>query len=227
MSLRLVLLVVPALMIPTGAVHSVQPFEVPPGQATYEYLCGFWIPEEPRTNWILVDVCMCGFDGGRDFTGPTEAQREVIRELGGKLLYEFNVPFIRARMPVAAMGSLDYFCWVQSVSHPRRYPVEMFIGLNGPLSAADRAFLESLGVVIVREPPHGRSVLAIIPDASIPAVRTQGGFRYVEPNGRVCPLRGNGEVTASRSWDKSVPSQIPTPGEAQYATWGRLKAHCR
>jgi hypothetical protein len=204
-----------------------QPFETPPGQASYEYMCGTWVPEAPNTRWVLLDVCMCGWDGGSVYHEPTEAQREVIRSLGGKILYEFNVPFIRARLPFSEVENLDFWCWAQSVPHPKRYPVDLLIGLEEPLSDRDREFLSSLGVVILSESSGRPSIHAIVPDASIPAIRSSLALRYLEPNFRICPLRDDGRtiVRGSLHGQSGFPgSQAP---QERLETWGRLKAHYR
>ena len=155
----------------------------PPGRTVYQYACGGWSPEEPKAKKALFDVYFGRQRATDPDDGPSQAQREAIENLGGRIVYEYHVPMVRARLRVEAVGLLEAN-FVRSVSKPQkqRHVVDAIIGIPVPLSDLDREFLEDLGVIISRELGFG-AVSAIVPDESIPAIRSHEGVRYLEVNG--------------------------------------------
>jgi hypothetical protein len=68
---------------------------------------------------------------------------------------------------------------VREVSEPSRYDVRLSIGFTGAVSDDDVAWLERLGGRVDRVSQLG-IVFGVLPDRSIPAVRTQAGVAWIE-----------------------------------------------
>jgi len=156
------------------------PAHSPPGRTVYLFICGTWEPEEPKAAWGLFDVFF-GIHGG-----PTEAQLHAIQNAGGRIVYEFNLPVVRARLPVSAVPLVEAE-YVQSVSRPNVHADDVIIGIPLPLSDLDRQFLDDIGAIVLNEFDFIDAIHAIVPDESIPALALLPGVSYIELNGFRCP----------------------------------------
>jgi hypothetical protein len=156
----------------------------PPGRATYIFACDTWTPEVPMANAALYDVFFGVTDPLDPGEEPSEEDRKAIDAAGGTILYEFNVPMIRARLKTSVVQQLEAN-FVRSVANPRAYMVDALIGMPVPLLDEDRLFLEALGAEILHE-IGTLGISAIVPDEAVPLIRAHAGVRYVEQNGFVC-----------------------------------------
>jgi len=137
---------------------------------------GGWHPERPKATNALFDV----FLGSRD----------AILASGGQIVHEFNLPVIRAHLPVSAVPTLQAN-FVQSVEgSPNEFTLsEIVVGFLQPSSTDDADFLLSLGAASVAEGYPGSSSYLVksMPDEAIPAIRANSRVRYVELNLVACP----------------------------------------
>jgi hypothetical protein len=155
-----------------------------PGCAGYEYVCDQWNPSAPSTARCLFDLHFIPRLGD-PLDGPSEAERDAVRRAGGRIVYEFHLPTIRARLCVSEIPPAGAY-WVESVADPGKHVVDALIGIPLPLSAEDRAFLVGLGVEIIGEIAFIDVIHAFVPDASIPAIRAHPDVRYLEEDARGC-----------------------------------------
>ena len=152
-------------------------------RTVFQYACGQWIPEEPKPAQALFDVLF--FRSGSDADdGPSQAQLDAITNLGGKIVHEYNVQMVRARLRIDTVGSLQA-SFVRSAKKPHEHTVDALIGMNVPLSDEDRDFLQDVGAIVLAE--DGSVVNALVPDEAIPAIRARGGVRFLEANRLRCP----------------------------------------
>jgi hypothetical protein len=135
-----------------------------------------WYPERPKAANALFDV----FLGSRD----------AILASGGQIVHEFNLPVIRAHLPVSAVPTLQAN-FVQSVEgSPNEFTLsEIVVGFLQPSSTDDADFLLNLGAASVAEIYPGSSSYLVrsMPDEAIPAIRANSRVRYVELNLVACP----------------------------------------
>ncbi|MEO5616476.1 MAG: hypothetical protein ABIS67_01785 [Candidatus Eisenbacteria bacterium] len=114
---------------------------------------------------------------------------EAIRRAGGTILHVFQVPLVRVSLPVRSVSSLandGHVRFAREVEAGRAPDFDGVIGLPTPLSAADREFLESLGVTNIETPLHGHAIRATIPDLAVPSIRIHPGVYAVEMNNFAC-----------------------------------------
>jgi len=148
------------------------------------FACGSWSPCRPNPAAAVFDLDM-----------SAHGSVEAIRQAGGTIVHEFNVPIVRALLPVDAIPGLVSS---RQISAAFEVPPESaldfggFIGIPLPLTSDDREFLASAGVTIKHEFTSIDAVFALIPDAAVPAIRIRPGVRYVEINGVACAEGGVG-----------------------------------
>ena len=151
-----------------------------------------WYPEKPKAATALFDV----FLGSRD----------AVLASGGQIVHEFNMPVIRAYVPVAAVPTLQAN-FVQSVEgSPNEFTLsEILVTFPQPSSTEDVDFLLSLGAASVTDTypwptsyPYKSYLVKSMPDESIPAIRANPRVRYVELNLVAC-LDSPGNSTAART----------------------------
>jgi hypothetical protein len=171
-----------------------------PGQTDYIYACGGWFPAEPRAAVEFFDVFGCSGD-----VGPTDVLRQAVIQAGGRIVHEFNVGAVRAKLRVSQIPGLvsqvpglPPACAAFSVAQINRYPVDAIVGFRADVTEDDRAFLVSVGATIVSELKFVCAVNAIVPDEAIPEVRAHPSVRYLEWNGIGCLLDGRIERQVDR-----------------------------
>jgi hypothetical protein len=198
-----------------------RPIELPPGQTDYFYRCGGWEPEEPRAAVGLFDIFYGRRTAEDPDDGPYDWHREDVRSVGGRIVHEFNLPVLRARLRVSEIPKLRAGFLI-SVDRPRDHTIDGLIGIPLPLSESHQSALDELGVTILGEITTINVLHAFFPDESIPAIRALDGVRYVEYNGYdICPPSpGAGVVLPGQQPGSS--SQQPEP-----STWGRIKVRSR
>ena len=129
-------------------------------------------------EWALVDVYFSR-DGPQD--GPTSNDISLITSHGGRVLYSFNVPAVRARITLSRIPALvddGYWIWVRDVPDASRYDVPSPAVIYAwPLSrfVLDIAPIEDLGGKVTQishdEGGYVDGFRATLPDRSIPILR--------------------------------------------------------
>ena len=166
------------------------PHEDPrPEVSAARFACWTWYPERPPVERALMDI----YFGRRTPEDPTDRPSDeslaTIVELGGTVVHSFNVPMARAILAVDAVPDLSAN-YVVTVTDEKIFNLRASIGIDTPLSAEERAFLEGLGVFAIEE--YKLFVVAVVPDGAIPAIREQLDADYVSPDGIACPAELQG-----------------------------------
>ncbi len=182
------------------------------GRTRYVYACERWTPAQPVAAVDLFDVF-----------GPSNVLRQAVLQAGGRIVHEFNVPTVRARLRVSEIPGLPLGFYAISVEQPNRYPVDAIIGFRAAVTDTDRAFLASVGATILKEYRFIHAVHAIVPDEAIPAVRANPSVRYVELNVIGCLLGSQREGQPNQASGMGAQS-VASPMAAPSTTWGQLKA---
>lgn len=141
-----------------------------------------------RDEWALVDVFFGGRSPSDEWTGPTENDVDLVESHGGRVLYRFNVPAVRARILLSRLPGLvedGFWITVRDVPDETRYDVEILTGLTRTLGAADIDRFTGLGGRVMHRWSSINGLGGILPDRSIPAWR-DGPVEYVEPNSVAC-----------------------------------------
>jgi hypothetical protein len=138
-----------------------------------------------RNAWALVDVL---FSRAAPDGSPSREDSLLVTSHGGRVLYEFHVPAVRARMVLSNVPSLvadGFWVSVRDVPDPTRYDVPLDAGFTHPVSEADSTLFVSLGGRVTYRSPFDW-LAGILPDRSIPPYRAQPDARYVEADGVAC-----------------------------------------
>jgi len=146
------------------------------------FACGHWSPCRPDSATATFDL---------DVIAPGSV--EAIRKAGGTIVHEFNVPIVRAFLPVDAIPGLvnSRQVWAAFEVPPGSgLDFRGIIAFSLPLTSDDREFLASAGVTIKQEIPWVDALTALIPDAAVPAIRMRPGVRHVEIDGVICSEGG-------------------------------------
>lgn len=142
-----------------------------------------------RHEWVLVDVYF-----GRGSEGPrdrlTERDIALVTSHGGRVLYHFNVPAVRARIVLARIPDLvesGFWLTVRAVPDPTRYDVpSLSVGFTRTLRDSDVDLYASLGGHVDYRWDFINALSGVLPDRSIPALRGRSDVEYVEAGGVAC-----------------------------------------
>lgn len=141
-------------------------------------------------EWALVDIYF-----GRDSpdgvsTGPTEGDIALVTSHGGRVLYHFNVPAVRARVVLARIPDLvedGFWVTVRDVPDPARYDVpSLSVGFARPLEDSDVALYVGLGGRVEYRWDFIDALSGVLPDRSIPVLRERSDVAYVHAGTVVC-----------------------------------------
>jgi hypothetical protein len=139
-----------------------------------------------KHEWVLVDVFFGHSPDGR----ATAADIRLVTSQGGRVLHEFNVPAVRARILLSRVPDLvqrGRWIMVRTVPDPTRYDVPRLIaGFNRPLDDTDVELFASLGGRVEYRWDFINALAGIVPDRSIPALRDRADVEYVEADSVVC-----------------------------------------
>jgi hypothetical protein len=153
------------------------------------YACGNWNPAPPSKNRALLDVHFGRRTGDDPLDRPREDSLDLVRQLGGEVVFAFNLPMARVILDVDRVPDLGAN-FVDGVSDPSEAGAGVVFRIGTPLSAGDLAYLESLGARDIRE--TRLFVSAWVPDRAIRELVAQPGVSYLEVNGIAC-TRGSGD----------------------------------
>ena len=145
------------------------------------YVCDGWVPAEPEQEFGLFDVIWGG-------EGPARrSHREQIRQAGGEVVHSFQLPKVRAILPVHRVPELNAY-QVRGVPDVEDLSVGVGLLLRSEVTEEDLAWITSLGGEILRVLRTVPIVQATVPDARIPEIRAHGRVEDVSLSGAgACP----------------------------------------
>jgi len=142
-----------------------------------------------QDEWALVDVFF-GRDSPDGPQGrPSQREIDLVRSHGGRVLYRFNIPAVRARMILSRIPDLvEEGLWitVSDVPDATRYDVPLFAGFTRALRDSDLDLFASLGGRVTYRYESIHALAGILPDRSIPSLRGRSDVRYVETSSVGC-----------------------------------------
>ena len=143
-----------------------------------------------RHEWARVDVFFGRSSEEGPWDGPTTSDMNLVTSQGGSVLYQFNVPAVRARVLLSRVPDLveqGFWITVRDVPDPTRFDVpSLSVGFSRPLLEADVELYESLGGRVEYRWDFINSLSGILPDRSIPALRDRSDVEYVQPGSVAC-----------------------------------------
>lgn len=173
------------------------PPEPPPGDpAQFElgpatYACDAWHPAPPAAPeaWGLFDVHVGRRGPEAPDDRPLPEHLDHIREHHGRVVHEFNVPWVRVILQVGAVPELSAGV-VVAVTDADRLSVDVTVQWDFAATDAQLEYIRTLGGVIENDYPaylYGASrISATVPDSAIPLIRALDGVSYVEAHGIGC-----------------------------------------
>lgn len=142
-----------------------------------------------RPEWALVDVFFGRASADEPADGPVQGDVQLVEAHGGRVLYAFNVPAVRARIVlfrVPALVQEGHWITVRDVPDATRFDLDVIVGFTRPVDAADLETVASLGGRVLRVFGSLEALHVLLPDRMAPALRGRAGVRTVEPNGIAC-----------------------------------------
>ncbi len=149
-----------------------------------------WVdPLAGRYEWATVDIYFGRPTAEGPWGAPTGADTALVRSHGGRILYLFHLPVIRARMILARVPELaadGYWVRVRSVPDPTRYDVPLGVRFDRPLVEADIEQFGQLGGRVDRRIDSINALYGVLPDRSIPTYQARSDVQHVQTNGVYC-----------------------------------------
>jgi len=150
------------------------------------YECNKWIGEKPTDEKIFVDVAFDRRTEAEPYDHPTSRHIAAVQKHGGKIVYKFHFPAVRAWIASSEIPALydeEPIKAVIRVTNLRRYDWSAFVGYVRPYSYQEgaRRFPGYGGRVdIVLDQIN--AIVGLIPDESVAALRNDPNIDYVETN---------------------------------------------
>ena len=152
------------------------------------FACNRWLETAPSDDPIVVNFFFARESAMDPITGPTDAHKTAVRNAGGKILYSFHVPAVRAELPRAAVREL-YLQYLlshaQAVPRHDRFDLGVSVGFRGDGSALMQRF-EELGGYIDNVYTTIPAFHGFISDAALPELRAHDEVLYLEDEGIGC-----------------------------------------
>lgn len=143
-----------------------------------------------RHEWALVDIYFGRTSPDAHRTGPTPSDIALVTSHGGRVLYHFNVPALRARIRLSQVPDLvenGFWITVREVPDPARYDVaSLTVGFARPLVNSNVDLYVSLGGRVEHRWDFIAAISGVLPDRSITALRDRADVEYVEAGGVGC-----------------------------------------
>lgn len=142
-----------------------------------------------RREWALVDIAFGRSTAEEPDNGPSEDDVALVASHGGRVLYAFHLPIVRARMMLSRIPDLvreGYWITVREVPNAARYDVELSVGFTRPLADADTEMFESLGGRVTYRWEFTNAIAGVLPDRSIAHYQQRSDVEWVEANGVAC-----------------------------------------
>lgn len=142
-----------------------------------------------RHEWALVDVYFGRGSEGPQI-GPSTSEIDLVKEHGGRVLFHFNVPAVRARIIVSRIPDLvekGFWVTVREVPDATRYDVpSLGVGFTRPLEDSDVELYVSLGGRVDYRFNSLRYLSGVLPNRSIPVLRSRPDVSFVQAGGVGC-----------------------------------------
>jgi len=161
------------------------PRELPVGQQ-YSFTCGRWSPGSPAVDRALFDLRL--WQDGIE-SGPAPAFVEAIEAAGGRIVYTFHGPMLRAELDpqaVPALASARVLNAANTVADSDVHDVTLVVLLSHNLSAEDLAAAQALGGRITHEYHALEGYAVVIDDARVPDLRALPGVKVAGFNAVFC-----------------------------------------
>jgi len=142
-----------------------------------------------RHEWATVDVFFGRGTAEGPWDGPTEEDVAHVRSHGGRVLFRFHVPAVRARIMLSSIPDLvrdGFWITVRDVPDATRYDLELNIGFDRPLRDSDEELIADLGGRIRYWWDFIDGMAIVLPDRSVPVLRGRDDVAYVQVNGVAC-----------------------------------------
>jgi hypothetical protein len=141
------------------------------------------------TEWALVDVFFGRRSESEPVTGPQDHHLRAVTARGGVVVHRFNVPAVRAWMPLREVPELvarEFWTSVRDVPDPRRYDLPLIAMYVSAVEDPDVDRFQRLGGQVRKRFTIIPAIFGILPDASIPELRASTRTQQVEPDGVAC-----------------------------------------
>lgn len=143
-------------------------------------------------EWRTVDIFF-GHSTQAPLDRPLQIDVDHVRSHGGRVLYQFNVPMVRARMFVSRIPDLvreGEWIIVREVPDDTRYDVEpVTVGFSPPLTDGHVELYESLGGRVTQRSDRIHTLYGVLPDRSISVLREQPDAEWLQGGGGVLCLQ--------------------------------------
>jgi hypothetical protein len=142
-----------------------------------------------RNEWATVDVFFGRGTSEGPWEEPTSDDIDLVRSHGGRVLYSFHVPAVRARMVLSRIPDLvleGYWITVRDVPDATRYDVRLSVGFTRPITPDDVELFESLGGRVDYYWEFIDAIAGVLPDRSIAVLWDRTDVRYVQANSVYC-----------------------------------------
>jgi hypothetical protein len=139
-----------------------------------------------RDEWALVDIYF-GRPEPEAQSGPSRDEMELVVAHGGRVLYGFQVPAVRARIKLLRIPALieeGFWISVRDVPDAARFDVKVSVSVGHEITDDDIALFTRLGGRVTQRSVFGNYLAGIIPDRSIPSLRENA--IYVQADGVRC-----------------------------------------
>lgn len=148
--------------------------------------CSGWTQTAPGDP-VLVDVYFPGY-------GPaSNEQQELVREASGQIVHLFNLPVVRAEVPVSGIPQIvvqgqpgEGANHVRTVPEPHFRVLDALVLFDREVTDADVAFIEGQGGVVKRRYSTMPMVATYVPDEVIPPLSERKGVRLISLNTLAC-----------------------------------------
>ena len=156
-------------------------------QQHYRFACGAWAPGPPAAERALLDLQLWQIDTA---SAPAPALVRAIEASGGRVLYRFHGPMVRAELNLAAMPRLagpgGPLSSATTVVDPSVHDVTLIVMLDHDLAEADLQAVAALGGRVTHQYHAIGGYAVAIADARVPEVRALRGVKFAGFDGTVC-----------------------------------------
>ena len=153
----------------------------------YRFACGAWAPGPPLVERALLDLRLWQIDTA---SAPTPALVAAIEAAGGRVVYRFHGPMVRAELNLAAVprltGPRGPLNSATTVVDPSVHDVRLIVMLEHDLAEADLQAVAALGGRVTHEYHAIEGYAVEIADARVPEVRVLPGVKFAGFNATFC-----------------------------------------
>lgn len=153
----------------------------------YRFVCGAWAPGPPLVERALLDLRLWQIDTA---SAPAPALVAAIEAAGGRVVYRFHGPMVRAELNLAAVprlaGPRGPLNSATTVVAPSLHDVTLIVMLDHDLAEDDLQAVAALGGRVTHEYHTIEGYAVEIGDARVPEVRALPGVKLAGFNATFC-----------------------------------------